>query len=800
MRNKNILLLFACVSFLQGCGDSAERSGEYLTSAKAYYEKENYNKAKLELRNALQIDDKLAEAYYYFALVSEKEKNWKEMFNGLTQAIKLDPENHEARLKLAKLYLLGGNVDQANSEIDFLLKSRADDPNVIALKGVIFLKQGDTASALAEAKKTLAIDSKHIDSIGLIVGVYLAQKDYAAAEKEVNKALVNIPDNLALYVLKLQVHLKSENVQLVEQGYQEIIKRFPEESEFSYALAKFYVSTKRDSKALNLLQTVVEKNSDQIKPKLVLVDYLLQKDVKTAETTIKKFIEENSTETDLYLKLAKLYILQSRGDEAKEPLNWIIEHNNSKDKKGKKARSILAKLAIQKGDTATSLKLVKEVLAVDKRNLEALLLKARISMINGEHDEAITGLRGILTDYSKSDEAMVLLGQAFLMKKSPVLAEENFRKALEANPGNFQAVMPVVSRMIKSNDVGRAEEILQKALKINPNHESGLQALAQIKLMKKDWAGTQEIADKIGAKPNGKGFSKYLSGKISQEQGNYQEAVEKYKLALLDIPTYTDALKSMIVCYEKLEQREKMHAYLDEFMTKNPTIASSIIFKSQLYGADKNWDKAIEVLNKGLDKWPKAVQFYKSIAMIYLGTNQKEKAIDIYKRGIKEIPNNIELNMLLASTYERKEDYDNAVKTYQEIVDKNPEVDVAVNNLVSILLDHYPGKENMKRAVTLSERFKKSKQPYFLDTYGWALLQNGNIKEAVKTLDQVVSKAPKVPVFKYHLGVAHHKNGNNQDALRFLESAIELGESQQGKFIENNEAKQLLKIISANVG
>ena len=471
---------------MQGCGDSSERSLEYLSSAKSYYEKENYDKAKLELKNAIQINNKLSEAYFYLSLVNEKERNWKEMYTHLAQTLKLDSENDKARLKLAKLYLLGGNLDQAALEIKLLSEKKADNPDVIALNGAVLLKRGDTISALAEAKKALAIDSSHIDSVGLAVGVYLAEEDYATAEQQVKQSLENKPNELALHLMKLQIHMKSKNADLVEQDYQEITKQFPEQLDYSFAFAKFYVGTHQDSKALDLLQSVVEKNNDELKPKLVLVDFLLQKNIELAEPAIKKFIEANPDEPDLYFKLANLYILQNRNNEAKEPLKWVVE-NNGNDRKGIKAKSILAKVAIKEGDNTFASEKIEEILAVDGRNYDALLLKARINMINGSQDEAITDLRGVLRDYAQSDEAMVLLGQAFLMKESPELAVENFRNALAINPGNFYAVLPIVSSMIESEDIGRAEELLQNALKINPNHEGALQALAQVRLLKQDW-------------------------------------------------------------------------------------------------------------------------------------------------------------------------------------------------------------------------------------------------------------------------------------------------------------------------
>lgn len=801
MKNRKKLLFLACAMVLQGCGDSGNRSEEYLASAKSFYEEENYDKAKLELKNALQINDKLAEAYYYLALVSEKEENWKEVYNSLQQTVKFNPKNSEARLKLARLYIMSGFMDQAKTEIDLLLVEGANDPDIIAIKGVLLFKQGDTAGALAEANKALLLKSGHVESVGLIIGVYLEQQEYTSAEKHINKAVAEYPDEVDFYLLKLRVHMAAKDPVLIEQTYQTVIEKFPEKLNFSYELAKFYVFRKRDSDAVSLLEGVVEKNQSLLRPKLILVDYLLQKDIGSAEGRLNKFIEMHPSEPELYFKLANLYILQEKFQEARKPLNWIVE-NSGDSEKGVKAKATLAKFAAQDGDKDKALAMINDILEIDSRNYDALILKARMNLSDGLQDDAIVELRSILRDYSKSDEAMVLLGQAFAQKGSPELAEENFRKALDLNPANFSALMPVVSRMMKGDDMARAEELLTVALKSQPNHKEALQALAEIRLARKDWEGSQKIADLMGKSTKGakgRGMAHYLSGQISQGQGALEKAIEQYKLALSDIPGLAGALSNMSICYEGLKQRDKMHAYLDDFTVKNPTLYFPVLFKSQLFGLGKEWDKAIAMLNKGLSKWPDIVQFHETIAVIHLGNNEQDKAIEAYRLGLEKIPDNERLGALLAAVYEKQNDYDNAVKVYESVIEKNPKADVAVNNLASLLLDHYSDKSSMEKAARLSKRFGRSSNPYLLDTYGWSLFKNGDIKEAVLILEKSVSKAPKVAIFKYHLGEAYHAFDNNSDAIRLLEAALLLGKKEEGSFADKERAEALLKSISAEV-
>ncbi|MCK5889231.1 MAG: tetratricopeptide repeat protein [Methylococcales bacterium] len=797
MRHKYKQLFLACALILQGCGDGADKSGEYLDSAKTYYAQENYSKAKLELRNALQINDNLSEAYYYLGLVHEQEKNWKEMYDALSRTVQLDPSNDVARTKLAKLYLLSNEKEQAKAEVGLLSETSKNTPDIYALNGAILLKEGKTTAALAEANKALAIDPSHVDAVGLIVGVYTAQEEYAAAEKQISVAIAGNPNELAFYLLKLKVHLKTRSPALVEQDYQQIIKQFPEKLDFSYALAKFYTDRQQVAKGSSLLQKTVNENNSLIQPKLVLVDFLLQQDINNAEATINRFIQENPSEADFYFKRANLLILQNKVNEAKEPLNWVITHNQSEDKNVVQAKVALAKLALGTGDSAEAIRLSEEVLVSDKRNYDALLLKARISLSNGQYDHAISDLRSTLRDYSRSDEALTLLGQALMRKGSPELAEESFRKALEINPSNFSAVMPVVTRMVNSHDIGRAEGLLQAVLDSDPYHKGAMEALAQVKLLRNDVEGSEKMLTALSSQSKDQSFSNFLRGKIAQSKGRFPEAIEKYQVVLTKKPELMAALTNMSDCYESLGQRHKMQVYLDDFMVKNPSLPYPLILKSKLFGLDNDWEKTIAMLNKGIARWPQDPQFYRYTANVYIAKKEIDKAIATYNAGLQKIPNDVTLRLSLASTYEIKKDFDTAIKMYEGVVATNPESDVATNNLVSLLLDFLPSKENFERSVELTKRFESSPQPYYMDSYGWALLKNGNASEAVTILERVNLKTSRVAVFNYHLGAAYYELGDKANADRLLRKSLDLGTLQQGEFIEKAQVNILLEKIAA---
>jgi tetratricopeptide (TPR) repeat protein len=113
-----------------------------------------------------------------------------------------------------------------------------------------------------------------------------------------------------------------------------------------------------------------------------------------------------------------------------------------------------------------------------------------------------------------------------------------------------------------------------------------------------------------------------------------------------------------------------------------------------------------------------------------------------------------------------------------------------------VLSEHYTDIDKLKKAVDLTEKFKDSAQPYYKDTYAWALIKLGNINEGLTVLSQIIATSPDIPVFRYHLGVAHYKNGNNSLAINEIKQALELA-NKTNYFSDKKQAEKLLEEIIA---
>ena len=109
----------------------------------------------------------------------------------------------------------------------------------------------------------------------------------------------------------------------------------------------------------------------------------------------------------------------------------------------------------------------------------------------------------------------------------------------------------------------------------------------------------------------------------------------------------------MARCYEKLNKRGEMIAFLDNLLAKNPQNISAGILLGDLYLMDKKFDKGTVLLTNLIKNNAKIPQLYVLLANTKLAMNDNKGAIGVYQDGLKQNPENIKLSLSLASLYEK---------------------------------------------------------------------------------------------------------------------------------------------------
>ena len=765
LKGLTICVLMVAVSACSGSKDEA--AARYLNSGIELYEAEKLSKASVELRNALQIDPKLASAYYYLALISEKEENWKSLFKNLTRVEQLDKTHIDAKIKLGYLMLLAKQFDQAIERADAVLLLDKDNPDGFLIKASAFLGKDMFDVALGYAEKAETSGADHVEVASTRASIFHRQGRSAEALEILAGIIDLVDDNLHLLLLRTEINEDLGDLQAIEADYRAMIADYPNERAFYLKLVTLLRDSGRVAEAQADLERYLRRYPDDSEIRMAMVQLVAVNSEPRAMKMLDDYITQDPGNAQL--RFYRISRLMRAGEEARAFAELkFISQGDFDDQHVFRALSMQAEVKLSAGERDIALELGSTVLERDGHFEEALLARARYYIIDEDIDAAVTDLRVVLRNNPESERALVMLANAYVNSGSQQLADDTFRKVLDINPGNVQAAVPVIKSLLEKQDSDRSERVIENALAHSPDNDILLSILAQIKLSNQDIEGGQRVISKIEASGRNPAFGHYLSGRAEQAQGNYKLAIKSYKSALAINPELSRALESLAQTYQRLNKTSELLDYLQQFSLDNPKNLGAFAVIATVHRQLGDYPAAIQAIESGLRRDSEWVSGYSALATNHISMGNAIMAEQTFQRGLEAVPDSGLLKMLLASFYEKSSKFDQAKAFYEQVLQDNPDHLAVINNLASLLTDQFESSENIKRAVALTERFADSEQPFFIDTYAWALVKSGLPQAAEPLLVKAVEIAPDVAVFHYHLGVSLKRLGRIDEAKKVL--------------------------------
>lgn len=775
---------------LVACETEEEAAANHLKKGKELLEKGDFAAAQLELKTAKQGNKSTGETYFYLALLDEKARNYYAMQDNLEKTLKLEPEHQQAHIKLGKLKLLLGKVDEALEHAEILLAKNPQDTEALVLKASALLREKKQNEALAIINSILEKNAVHVEALTLKSMILMQQDKKVEALALLDKAIAEDEKNVALHLFKIQIHAKQNDVDAVIKDYLSLIALFPENDSYKITLAKVYAKSGKADKAESLLRNLVQEKPSELKPKILLLEFLAATDNDKVDAQIQVFSDELVKQPKQLFDFSKWMLAKGNTSRAKTMLKQVVAAEKNSDT-GVEANILLAKIAFDSGDYASTEKIATEILSALPNQVDAKLLKVRLLLVKEQYKQAHAYLDKIIWSHPKSDEALALLAQLYLVEGDRQKAQNTFKAALDINPANAQAVLAIFNHLMAQHDTKYARELIEKALRKEPKNLVFIQKIVQLNMLEEKWDEASKAVSQLARLAKGQDLAKFYQANILQGQGEYNKAIAAYKEILVKFPQQLQVLQNLSSCYEKLNKRSEMVKFLQGQLKENKNNVASVLLLAELYTNDKKYTKAISLLKALIKEKPQIALAHHHLAKVYIAMGETDKAISVYQDGLKIHPRNIRLSLALASLYEQQQKYKQAVEVYELLIAYNPELDVVTNNLATLLVDHFPDEDNLKRAQQLTEPFAHSEQAYYQDTYAWVLLHNGDTRGALKVFKQLILKSPKVPVFRYHLGVAEYKNGNNSAALVQIDQAIEL--AKQGILFPERKVAEKMK-------
>jgi len=762
---------------LAGCGSPEQKAQDLYEKGMALIAKNDDLNARVALLTSAKYKSDRIEVWKALAGIDERTKS-SSLFVDLRRIVELDPNDFDARLKLAKIMITGGAAEPAIKILD--AANEGDKPNAAlhAVRALALVRTNDSAGAIREAQRAYDIDPTNVDALTLLASKRFADGDSGGAIKMLNAipAQAQDADRLRATRLRVDILVRKGDLAEAEKLVRQLVADYPQDTSYRIQLIQILTAERKFDDAEKELRTRVAASPSDSQPELDLVRFLNTfKGADKARAELESRIKAGGDTFDYRFALSEFDFVGNRRDDAISQLQKLASEIDNADRK-LKAQVRLAEMLAAKGDRAAAEPLVSQVLAKDRRNSGALRLRAALSLDKGQTDSAIADLREALNDQPKSPELLLALALAYEQGGKPELADRQYADALKNSNLNPEAALRYVAFLQRRNDAARAEDILAEVVARYPGNLQALSSLAQVKLSRQNWDGALAVAQTIASNKDGRVVSDQIKAAAFAGQQRIAESIAALEDAHKAGPEAIQPAVALASAYVRADRAADAAALLQEMNKRYPDNAELLVILGQAKLAQKKDRDAVASFQEAIKQKPKDPSGYNALSEYYVRIKDYGTADSVLQGGLKENPGNMSLRISSASLQILKNDYAAAISQYEEILKDQPRAQslVVINNLASLLLDTRTDKESLDRAVALAETLKAANVPQFQDTVGWARFKQGDVKSAIAILEPAAAKSPNLSAVHYHLGLAYAADGQAQKAKQELETADKL--------------------------
>jgi tetratricopeptide (TPR) repeat protein len=772
-----------------GCGGAEARKARHMEKGQTFLTAENFEKARVEFQNALQIAPKDAQARYEMGIVDEKLGNPREAAQFYQGALDVDPDHIGARTKLARLYLFAAGPNQALDLIKPAIEKHPDDAELLTVRAAVRIQQKDLSGGHADAERAVLLAPTNEDAVAVLAGAYTSQGNKDKAQTLLEQSIQKIPGSVDLRLVLAQIYMQENRLAEAEALLIKLVGLKPGEKAHRLRLAQFYArSDQVDAAERTLRQAIKDLPADR-EVKLSLINFLAaRRSREVAEKELKAMIDGAPSDNEMKFALAKFYFEGKEPAKAKGVFTDVIAKEKL-NAPGLTARDRLAALRLEENDIPGALALANEVLAKSPRDDDALLIRGSIALASKDPRAAIADLRAVLRDQPNAPGVLRSLARAHLANGEPAVAEETMRRAVEANPKDPVLQLEFAQLLAQMGKTDQAKTVIGELVKQKPDSADALDAQFRIAVNMNDLGTAKSAADAIvGLQPKLAAGYMY-QGMVAEADKRSQDALRLYTTAADLQPNAVQPLEAVVRLLLSANRVPEAIKRLDEVSAKFPDTSFGLTIKGDVLLHAGKIAEAKDAFTQAIARTPKWWAPYHGLANAQLAAKEDPAVAIATLRNAKSVVDQTDkLSEQLASLFEKQGKPDEAIREYEDDIRRHPQSETAANNLAMLLATYKKDPASLDRAKELSARFANSPNPSYLDTYGWVLFKRGDAAGSVPILTRVVAKVPDAVLARFHLGMAQSLAGDDSGARDNLRRAVNSG----AQFTGLDEAKAIL--------
>ncbi len=433
---------------------------------------------------------------------------------------------------------------------------------------------------------------------------------------------------------------------------------------------------------------------------------------------------------------------------------------------------------------------------------------SELVVIKGKADEIERVMRRVISRGQADATTFLGLGKVYQKRKIYPKAILEFRKCLEQEPENANAMLAIADCKAKQGKTDEAIQLFEKAIPLNPSspdeyktlgdlyikQKQTIEAMGAYKRFLNNGGKNSTIAQKVGnwefARRNYVEAAKYLEmvkGKKAKSAthllnlsesyyhaGEFEKAVPKFKSLMsygLKIERKKQVMVLLAKSYENINAGNKALYWYNKLAKLQKRPSTEVSYKRAFLREKTKKAEAIKIYEQNIKRFPNDYRNFLRLGILYSKKKSTlSKSAAILKRAVKLADTSSAAWIEIARVYGKLGRGSDEIAANKKYLSFNPDSPEA-NARMGIALVN---KGRISEGMSFLEKAyaKKPNNVSILVSLAKGHSKSGNPDKALELLLKVKSKRPKDIKIKKMLIVVYKQIGRNDEALSEMEELI----------------------------
>ena len=675
----------------------------------AAFSKREYKKAVKLWKAAIKNDPENIDLHIRLGKAYWRLAKWKNAEKSLISAISLAPESPMARMELARILLIRGNINAARNQTVKLLSITPENPEVHVLSGDINLFENKLQKALEEYKKALLLSSGETRYLLKLAACLHALKKNKKAETYFDMArhrknlsvenLIQFAD----YYNYINDHTGEKDSLL------KAIRLEPESINIRMRLADLYIAAGQFKKALTILEKILKKNPGNIEVQKTMTDVYINLNLFKKASTLLRHLKEENSEEDFQLELlqGKFWLYQGRASFAAIHLRSAVKLAPGLTM----GYYYLALAYLNSGQEKLAENSLKSVLMLSPDNHKATILMAGLLYKKERYLISMKYLDRLIKKEPESCEAHLLKGLDLLELGAEKQAARSITKALTIDPSNPSIWYYLGLVFERTGKNTRALDAYGRALTLNPDLAEAAYHYSEILIKTKKQKALHDITEFLKGKKHSQSLY-YASARTALALGKSKLAESYIKKAMTlkkNVPYYL--IVTMVRVQLSMGHNEKARKILKNYTIHNASHQNGWISLADYDRKTGFLNRAKQVMEKAKKRLPGSSLILANLAWIYIESDDNiNLGLELAKKAYEQRPDDPGTADTLGWAYYKKGNYVQAGWIFSEMEKKYSRNWLVCYHLGMTLYKQgkiVQAKKKLNRALTLTDDEKK---------------------------------------------------------------------------------------------